>query len=39
MQVVARELERRDPVKKAGLRIVVSPWKEALNENYEQSAY
>jgi putative ABC transport system permease protein len=38
MQVSARELERRDPVKKAGLRIVVSPWKEALNENYERSS-
>jgi putative ABC transport system permease protein len=38
MQVVARELERRDPVKKAGLRIVVSPWKEAVNENYEHSS-
>jgi len=38
MQVVARELERRDPVKKAGLRIAVSPWKEALNENYERSS-
>ena len=38
MQVVARELERRDPVKKAGLRIVVSPWKEALNENYQRSS-
>ncbi len=38
MQVVARELERGDPVKKAGLRIAVSPWKEALNENYEHSS-
>jgi putative ABC transport system permease protein len=38
MQVAARELERRDPLKKAGLRIVVSPWKEALNENYERSS-
>ncbi len=38
MQVVARELVRRDPREKAGLRIVVSRWKEALGENYEQSA-
>jgi putative ABC transport system permease protein len=38
MQVVARELERRDPPEKAGLRIVVSPWKEAVNENYQHSS-
>ncbi len=38
LQVVARELERRDPLNKTGLRIVVSQWKEALNENYEHSS-
>ena len=38
MQVVARELVRRDPRQKAGLRIVVSRWSEALGEKYEQSA-
>ncbi len=38
MQVVARELEQRDPREKAGLRISVSPWREALNPKYAQSA-
>ncbi len=38
MQVVARQLEQREPQEKAGLRIVVSPWREALGEKYEQSA-
>ncbi len=38
MQVVARELVRRDPRGKDGLRIVVSRWSEALGEKYEQSA-
>jgi putative ABC transport system permease protein len=34
MQVVARELEQRDPREKAGLRISVSQWREELNRNY-----
>jgi putative ABC transport system permease protein len=38
MQVAARELERRDPREKAGLRILVSRWSEALGEKYEESA-
>ncbi|HEX5226647.1 MAG TPA: ABC transporter permease, partial [Bryobacteraceae bacterium] len=32
MQAEARELERRDPQAKAGLRIVVSRWKEELGD-------
>jgi len=38
MQVVALELEQRDPHEKAGLRILVSPWREELSRNYELSA-
>lgn len=38
MRTAARELERRDPSGKAGLRITVSPWREALDRNYERSA-
>src|SRR5580658_5238258 len=34
MQIVARQLEQRDPQKKAGLRISVSQWREELNRNY-----
>jgi hypothetical protein len=37
MQIVARQIEQRDPQKKAGLRISVSPWREELNRNYELS--
>jgi predicted permease len=38
MQIVARELEQRDPREKAGLRISVSPWRAGLDRNYELSA-
>jgi putative ABC transport system permease protein len=38
MQIVARQIEQRDPQKKAGLRISVSQWREELNRNYELSA-
>lgn len=38
MHAAARELERRDPRTKAGLRISVSLWRERLNPNYERSA-
>jgi predicted permease len=38
MQIVARELEQRDPPEKTGLRISVSPWREELSRNYELSA-
>jgi putative ABC transport system permease protein len=38
MQSVAREIERRDPQEKAGLRISVAPWREELNRNYQLSA-
>ncbi|MGA2882476.1 MAG: ABC transporter permease [Bryobacteraceae bacterium] len=38
MQAVARQLEQRDPRKKAGLRISVSHWREELSRNYELSA-
>jgi putative ABC transport system permease protein len=34
MQIVARQIEQRDPQKKAGLRISVSQWREELNRNY-----
>jgi len=35
MEIVARQLERDDPQKKAGLRIVVSPWRDVLARQYE----
>jgi predicted permease len=38
MQIVARQLEQRDPHEKAGLRILVSPWREEMSRNYELSA-
>jgi predicted permease len=38
MQIVARQIEQRDPREKAGLRISVSPWREELSRNYELSA-
>ena len=34
MQIVARQIEQRDPQKKAGLRISVSQWHEELRRNY-----
>jgi putative ABC transport system permease protein len=37
MQAVAQELQRRNPQEKAGLRLVVSPWREALDRQYELS--
>jgi len=37
MQIVARQIEQRDPREKAGLRISVSPWREELSRNYELS--
>ena len=38
MQIVARQLEQRDPREKAGLRISVAPWRQELSRNYELSA-
>jgi len=38
LQIVARQLEQRDPQEKAGLRISVSQWREELSRNYELSA-
>jgi putative ABC transport system permease protein len=38
MQTAARELERRDPREKAGLRIAVTRWKEEIGSSYEQSS-
>jgi len=38
MQIVARQIEQRDPREKAGLRISVSPSRQELNRNYELSA-
>jgi len=38
MQIVARDIERSDPQKKAGLRISVSQWRQELSRNYELSA-
>jgi len=38
MQAVARELERRDPREKAGLRVVVSSWKDNIGAKYKQSS-
>jgi putative ABC transport system permease protein len=38
MQIVARQIEQRDPREKAGLRISVSPWRQELSRNYELSA-
>jgi predicted permease len=38
LQIVARQIEQRDPKEKAGLRISVSPWREELSRNYELSA-
>jgi putative ABC transport system permease protein len=35
MEIVARQLEREDPQKKAGLRIAVSPWRDVLARQYE----
>lgn len=35
MQVTARQIERDDPKEKAGLRIIVSPWKEVPEREYE----
>jgi putative ABC transport system permease protein len=35
MEIVARQLEREDPQKKAGLRIVVSQWRDVLARQYE----
>jgi len=35
MEIVARQSEREDPQKKAGLRIVVSQWRDVLARQYE----
>ena len=35
MAIIARQLEREAPVKQAGLRIVVSPWREIVQREYE----
>ncbi|HTT65724.1 MAG TPA: ABC transporter permease [Bryobacteraceae bacterium] len=35
VEVAARQLEREDPQEKAGLRIVVSPWRETPAREYE----
>jgi putative ABC transport system permease protein len=38
IESAAREIERRGPRDKAGLRITVSPWREPLDRKYEMSA-
>jgi putative ABC transport system permease protein len=38
MQIVARQLEQRDPREKTGLRISVSPWHEVFAPKYQLSA-
>jgi predicted permease len=35
MQIVARQMEREDPLERAGLRIDVSPWSEGSYRKYE----
>jgi predicted permease len=35
MEIAARQLERDDPQKRAGLRIAVSPWRDVLAREYE----
>jgi putative ABC transport system permease protein len=37
MEIVARQLERRDPKENAGLRIRVSPWLETPDQKYRLS--
>jgi putative ABC transport system permease protein len=37
MEIVARQLERQNRQEKAGLRIVVSPWRETLDRQYQLS--
>ncbi len=35
MDIVAREAERQDPQKRAGLEIEISPWREVVEREYE----
>jgi putative ABC transport system permease protein len=35
MEIVARQWEREDPRRRAGLRILVSPWRDVLAHEYE----
>ncbi len=35
MDIVARQLEREDPQKRAGLQIAVSPWRDTVQRQYE----
>ena len=35
MEIIARRLEREEPKEKAGLKIVVSPWRETVSRQYE----
>ena len=37
MQIVARQLEAEDPLKRAGLRFEVSPWRETTDVKYERT--
>lgn len=37
LRTVAHQLEHENPVEKAGLEIVVSPWRDELTHNYELS--
>ena len=37
MEVVARQLEQQNREQNAGLRIVVSPWRETLDRQYQLS--
>ncbi len=37
MQIVALQLQREDPQKKAGVRIVVSQWRDTLGQKYEMT--
>jgi len=37
MEIVARQLEQQNRKENAGLRIVVSPWRETLDRQYQLS--
>ena len=37
LEITSRQLEQEDPQAKAGLRIVVSPWRDDIGRKYEQT--
>jgi len=37
MTIVARQLERDDPQKNAGVQLTVTPWRDSVGEKYERS--